>query len=83
MALKIEWTRHARRRMRQRHVTEEEVRQALGQPDRTATDSDGDPVSFRRFADGATVKVTVKVAYVVEADVHVIKTVVCRPGRSK
>ncbi len=79
MALKIEWTRHARRRMRQRHVTEEEVRQALGQPDRTATDSDGDPVSFRRFADG----VTVKVAYVVEADVHMIKTVVCRPGRSK
>lgn len=79
MALKIEWTRHARRRMRQRHVTEEEVRQALSQPDRTAIDSDGDPVSFRQFADG----VTVKVAYVVEADVHVIKTVVCRPGRSK
>ncbi len=79
MAPKVEWTRHARRRMRQRHVTEGEVRQVLSQPDRTATDRDGDPVSFRRFADG----VTVKVAYVVEADVHVIKTVVCRPGRSK
>ncbi len=64
--------------MRQRHGTEEEVRQALSQPDRTAPDSYGDPVSFRRFADG----VTVKVAYVVE-DVHAIKTVVCQPGRSK
>ena len=79
MALKIEWTGHARRRMRQRHVAEEEVRRVLSEPDRTATDADGDPVSFRRFADG----VIVKVAYVVEADVHVIKTVVCPPGRSK
>lgn len=79
MALKIEWTRHARRRMSQRHVTEEEVKQVLSRPDRTATDCDRDPVAFRQFADG----VTVKVAYVVEADVHVIKTVVCRPGRSK
>ena len=78
MARKIEWTRHARRRMRQRHVTEEEVRQALSQADRTASDSEGDPVSIRRFADG----VIVKVAHVVEADVHVIKAVVCRPGRS-
>ncbi len=78
MALKIEWTRHARRRMRQRHVTETEVLRTLSQPDRTATDSDGDPVAFRRFSDG----VTVKVAYVVERDMHVIKTVVCRPGRS-
>lgn len=78
MMLKIEWTRHSRRRMRQRHVTEEEVRQALSQPDRTASDSEGGPVAFRRFADG----VIVKVAYVVEADVYVIKTVVCRPGRS-
>lgn len=79
MALKIEWARYARRRMRQRHVTEEEVRQALSQPDRTATDTDGDPVSFRQSADG----VTVKVAYVVEADVYVIKSVISRPGRSK
>jgi len=65
--------------MSQRHVTEEEVRRTLGHPDRTATDGDGDPVALRQFADGTTVKV----AYVVEADVHVIKTVVCRPGRSK
>lgn len=79
MALQIEWTRHAGRRMRQRHVTKEEVRQTLNQPDRAATDSEGDPVAFRRFADG----VTVRVAYVVEAGVYVIKTVVCRPERSK
>ncbi len=79
MALKIEWTRHARRRMRQRHVTEEEVRQTLDRPDRTATDIDGDPVAFRHFVD----RVTVRVAYVVEAGVYVIKTVVCRPERSK
>jgi len=65
--------------MKQRRVTEEEVRQALSQPDRTAKDSEGEPLAFRTFADG----VTVKVAYVVEADVHVIKTVVCHPGRSR
>ena len=65
--------------MRQRHVSEEEIRQTLDRPDRTGTDSDGDPVAFRQFADG----VTVKVAYVLEAGVYVVKTVVCRPGRSK
>jgi len=51
----------------------------LDRPDRNATDSEGDPVAFRRFGDG----VTVKVAYVIEAGVHVIKTVVCRPGRGR
>jgi hypothetical protein len=65
--------------MMQRHVTEEEVRQTLARPDRVATDSDGDPLAFRRFGDG----ITVKVAYVVEAGVYVIKTVVCRPERGK
>jgi Domain of unknown function (DUF4258) len=78
MALRLEITRHARRRMQQRHVTEDEVRHTLIQPDRTATDSDGDPVAFRRFADG----VAVKVAYVVDADIYVVKTVICRPERS-
>ncbi len=79
MALKIEWTRHAGRRMRQRQVTEDEVRQTLAEPARTATDSDGDPVAFRQFPDG----VTVKVPYIVEAGVYVVKTVVCRPERSR
>ncbi len=64
--------------MTQRHVTEEEVRQTRFQPDRKATDRDGDPVAFRRFADG----VTVKVSYVGEAGVYVVKTVVW-PERSK
>ena len=79
MTLKIELTRDARRRMQQRHVSQEEVRHTISQPDRRATDSDGDPVAFRRFPDG----VTVKVAYVVDAGVHVVKTVVCRPERSR
>ncbi len=79
MTLKVELTRHARRRMQQRHVTEEEVRQTLLQPDRRASDSYGDPVAFRRFPD----RVTVKVAYVVDAGVQVVKTVLCRPERSR
>ena len=78
MAVRVEFTRHARRTMQQRRVTEEEVRQTLSQPDRTATDSDGGPLAFRRFADG----VTVKIAYVVDAGVCVVKTVICRPERS-
>lgn len=65
--------------MRQRHVTEAEVRQTLDRPDRTATDSGGDPVAFRHFDDGTTVKV----AYVVEDGVHVVKTVICRPERGE
>ena len=79
MALEIEWTRHARRRMRQRHVTEAEVRQTLARLDRTATGSDGHPVAFRHFDD----KGTVRVAYVVEGGVYVVKTVVCRPERGE
>ena len=65
--------------MQQRHVTEKEVRHTLIEPDRRATDGDGDPVAFRRFADG----VAVKVAYVVDAGVDVMKTVICRPERSR
>jgi hypothetical protein len=71
-----------------RQVLFHEISTNPGTPSRTMgryngtedrVDSDGDPVAFRHFVD----RVTVRVAYVVEAGVYVIKTVVCRPERSK
>jgi hypothetical protein len=56
----ISYTRHAKDRMRQRGITEEEVEYCLSNYHTSYTDSSGNPIYKADLPDGRDIKVVVK-----------------------
>ncbi|MEA1964817.1 MAG: DUF4258 domain-containing protein [Candidatus Aerophobetes bacterium] len=69
--MKVKYTRHAKRRMKWRKISEEEIKKVLEAPDRT------EPCSGKRVnAFKSLGKKLLKVSYVIETDEIVIISVV-------
>ena len=68
----LRYTRHARDRMKQRGITEEEVEYCLNNYHTSYTDSAGNPIYKADLPDGRNIKVVVKAEL---ADPRVIITV--------
>ncbi len=56
----ISYTRHAKDRMKQRGITEEEVEYCLNNYHTYYTDADGNPIYKANLPDGRNIKVVVK-----------------------
>ncbi|MCD6472411.1 DUF4258 domain-containing protein [Candidatus Aerophobetes bacterium] len=65
--MKVKYTRHAKRRMKWRRISEEEIKKALEEPDRKESCGEKRINAFKSVG-----KKLLKVSYVIEADEIVI-----------
>ncbi len=70
--MQIIFTRHARQRMKQRKVTEEQIQETLLNPDEIETGDNGGDMAIRRYG-GREVRVVYNEP---EEDVYIILTVI-------
>lgn len=59
--MRVEYTHHARRRMKDRHITTTEVELAINDPQITVPDGDTGKTVYRRNVEGRYIKVIAKV----------------------